>query len=92
MRALGATRLQLAAVAIFPATLGRFLLYFFYRWETCVREATVLGLLGFISLGWFIEDARARTHYDEMFLFILLGSAIILIGDLLSALARHRIR
>ncbi len=92
MRALGATRLQIAAVSIFPATLGRFLLYFFYRWETCVREATVLGLLGFISLGWYIQDARARTHYDEMFLFILLGSAIILVGDLLSTLARRRVR
>ena len=92
MRALGATRLQIAAVSIFPATLGRFLLYFFYRWETCVREATVLGLLGFMSLGWYIQDSRARMHYDEMFLFILLGSAITLVGDLLSTLARRRIR
>ena len=92
MRTLGATRLQIAAVSIFPATLGRFLLYFFYRWETCVREATVLGLLGFISLGWYIQDARARTHYDEMLLFILLGSVIILVGDLASALTRRRIR
>ncbi|MDH3592972.1 MAG: ABC transporter permease subunit, partial [Planctomycetota bacterium] len=92
MRALGAGRLQIAATALFPAALNRFLLYFFYRWETCVREATVLGLLGFVSLGWFITDAQVRTKYDEMVLFVLLGSAIILIGDLLSALARGLLR
>jgi phosphonate transport system permease protein len=92
LRALGASRAQIAAGALYPAALGRFLLYFFYRWETCVREATVLGMLGFMGLGWFIRDTRARTFYDEMLLYVLLGSAIILAGDLLSALARRLVR
>ncbi len=92
LRALGASRLQIAATAIAPTALNRFLLYFFYRWETCVREATVLGMLGFVSLGWFITDAQVRTNYDEMFLFILLGAGIILVGDLVSAGARRLIR
>ncbi|MEE8107504.1 MAG: ABC transporter permease subunit [Planctomycetota bacterium] len=92
LRALGASRVQIAAGALYPAALGRFLLYFFYRWETCVREATVLGMLGFMGLGWFIRDTRARTFYDEMLLYVLLGSAIILAGDLLSALARRLVR
>ena len=92
LRSLGGTRMQIAASALLPASLGRFLLYFFYRWETCVREATVLGLLGFISLGWFIQQARAGVRYDEMVLFVLLGSAIIIAGDLLSALARRVVR
>ncbi|MHC4548298.1 MAG: PhnE/PtxC family ABC transporter permease [Planctomycetota bacterium] len=92
LRGLGASRLQVASAAIFPAALGRFLLYFFYRWETCVREATVLGLLGFVSLGWYIQQARAGVRYDEMVLFVLLGAAIILVGDLTSALARALVR
>ena len=92
MRASGATRGQIGVVAIFPASLGRFLLYFFYRWETCVREATVLGLLGIVSLGYWIQDARARTHYDVMFLYILLGVVLILLGDFVSAVARAAIR
>lgn len=92
MRAAGATRAQIGVAAIFPASLGRFLLYFFYRWETCVREATVLGLLGIVSLGYWIQDARARTHYDVMFLFILLGVVLILVGDFVSAIARSAIR
>ena len=92
LRGLGASRLQIAATGLFPLILPRFLLYFFYRWETCVREATVLGMLGIVSLGYWIVDARARTHYDDMVLFILLGAAIVLVGDLVSAVAREVIR
>jgi len=43
--------------AIMPDVLPRFLLYFFYRWETCVREATVPGMLGVLSLGTLVRDA-----------------------------------
>lgn len=92
LRALGGTRLQVAAVGVLPLVLPRFLLYFFYRWETCVREATVLGLLGFTSLGYWIADARARDRYDEMVLFIVLGAGLVLLGDVVSAVTRAFVR
>jgi ABC-type phosphate/phosphonate transport system permease subunit len=57
-----------------------------------VREATVLGLLGFVSLGWYIQQARAGVRYDEMVLFVLLGAGIILVGDFTSAVARALVR
>ncbi len=92
LRGLGANRAQIAAAGIFPLVLPRFMLFFFYRWETCVREATVLGMLGIVSLGFWIVDARARNHYDEMVFFVLIGAAIVLVGDLVSALAREVVR
>lgn len=92
LRAAGASRFQLVWASVFPQTLPRFLLYFFYRWETCVREATVLGMLGMASLGLLIVESRARNHYDEMLYFILLGAALVLLGDLISALTRRFIR
>ena len=92
LRSLGATRLQIFGAAVIPMALPRFLMFFFYRWETCVREATILGLLGFVSLGFWIQDARARNNYDEMFLLILLGATLIMVGDLVSAIARKVIR
>ena len=92
LRALGARRRQVAIAGILPAVTPRFLLFFFYRWETCVREATVLGMLGIVSLGFFIQDARARQQYDVMLALSLLGSAIVLVGDLVSALARAAVR
>jgi phosphonate transport system permease protein len=92
LRGLGASRTQLAAVAVLPAVAGRFLSFLFYRWETCVREATALGMLGVVSLGFFVQDARARQHYDVMFALIVTGAAIVLIGDFVSAAARELIR
>lgn len=92
LRGAGATRLQVASNAVFPASLGRFLLYFFYRWETCVREATVLGMLGIVSLGYLVLEARVRDRYDEMLFFVLLGAGLVLLGDAVSALARHLVR
>jgi phosphonate transport system permease protein len=92
LRGAGATRLQVASIAIAPAAFSRFLLYFFYRWETCVRDATVLGLLGFSSLGYWIVDARARNSYDLMLFFVLLGALLVLVGDVASALCRRQVR
>tara|TARA_E500000331_G_scaffold357994_2_gene422110 strand:+ start:3169 stop:4044 length:876 start_codon:yes stop_codon:yes gene_type:complete len=92
LTSIGASRLQTVLAAVAPAALPRLLLFFFYRWETCVREATVLGMLGIVSLGFWIQDARARNFYDEMFFLILLGAFIVMIGDVVSTLVRAYVR
>ena len=92
LTSIGASRLQIVMAAVAPAALPRLLLFFFYRWETCVREATVLGMLGIVSLGFWIQDARARNFYDEMFFLILLGAFIVMIGDAVSTLVRAYVR
>ena len=55
-------------------------------------EATVLGMLGVVSLGYYIQQARGKMFYDEMLLLILLGAGIVIASDLLSALARRYLR
>jgi phosphonate transport system permease protein len=92
LRATGASRRGVLAVGVFPLALGNYLLYFFYRFETCVREATVLGMLGVVSLGFYIQEARAKLYYDEMLLLIGLGALIVLASDLASSLARRYLR
>jgi len=92
-RASGGTRTQIAALVLFPQTLSRMLLYFFYRWESCVRESVVLGMLGVATLGYLIQnDARARMRYDEMLLYLMLGAVLVLAGDVVSALVRRWVR
>ena len=92
LHGLGATRSQVLVGAAVPAALPRYLLYFFYRYETCIREATVLGMLGVVSLGYWIQDARARLHYDDMLFLVLLGSLLVIVGDVLSMAARAWLR
>lgn len=92
LRGLGATRAQIAITGVAPTALPRWLLYFFYRWETCVREATVLGMLGLAGLGYWLNEADAHDREDLLILYALLGSVLVLIGDLVSAYARRMIR
>jgi len=92
LHAIGASRTEIFIAGVFPQAMGRYLLYFFYRFETCVREASVLGILGIVSLGYWIEEARAKHYYDEMFFFVALGALIVIAADFLSAGARRYIR
>lgn len=92
LRAHGQSRLQVVVFGIVPTVLPRALLYFFYRWETCVREATVLGMLGIVSLGLWIREARARDWYDEMLVFMFLGALLVVAGDIVSWFARRQVR
>ena len=92
LRGLGAGRLQVALFAFAPPLFARFLLFLFYRWESCLREATVLGMLGILSLGYWIEDARTRGQMDVMLFFVLLGCALVVVGDALSGLVRGGVR
>lgn len=89
----GGTRFQGYFHSTMPESFNRFLMYLFYRWETCVREATVLGMLGFASLGLHINLSRNFSRaYDEMLFYVLLGSAVIFIGDFISILIRRSLR
>lgn len=93
LRSAGGTRMQCYIFAYLPAVGNRFLLYLFYRWETCVREASVLGMLGVASLGLSISLARNFYYaYDAMFFFVTLGSCAVMAGDFLSLIARHYLR
>ena len=91
-RGLGATRWQIFSLVAVPSLFSRFLIFFFYRWETCVRDATVLGMLGIPTLGYYILEARAKDHLDEMLFFVILGSIVVLLGDLLSLFIRWRLQ
>jgi len=88
----GASRGQTYLGSLAPLSFNRFLLFFFYRWETCVREATILGMLAISSLGYYISISRNYFHYDQMLFYVLLGAAVIFAGDLLSDWLRRRLR
>ena len=92
MSCLGANRRQITLAVIPPLATGRFFLYLCYRFETCVREATVLGMLGVVSLGYWIQDARARHFHDQMLLLVAVGGLIVLGADIVSHFARNWIR
>lgn len=89
---LGAGRLGALWAGPWIGQRGRHLLFACYRFETCVRESTVLGLFGVVSLGYWIADARARQFYDELILWIGLGALLVGLADGLSRRWRSALR
>lgn len=87
----GSGRMKTFGAVLFPAVFNRFLIYFFYRWETCTKDATVLGMLGILTLGNLIALSKG-FFWDEMFFYILLGASVILAGDLFSTILRRWLR
>ena len=90
-RAAGASRAQIAWCVALPQATPRWLVFVFYRLESCIRESVVLGMLGVGTLGYLIQnDARAKLRYDEMLLYLALGLILVLGGDRVSRAVRRR--
>jgi phosphonate transport system permease protein len=88
----GGSRFSAYLGVLVPENFNRFVLYLFYRWETCIREATMLGMLGVGSLGFLISEAEVSFYYDEMLLWVILGGSLVFAGDIVSDWVRLRLR
>lgn len=87
----GQGRAGVFGTTMIPAAFNRFLIYFFYRWETCVKDATVLGMLGLLTLGKLIALSKG-FFWDQMLFYVLLGGSVIVLGDLFSTVLRRWLR
>ena len=88
----GGSRAEAYLGTLLPRSFNRLVLFLFYRWETCIREATILGMLGVGSLGFLISEAKVRFYYDELLLWVILGGGIVFVGDFISDWVRKRLR
>jgi ABC-type phosphate/phosphonate transport system permease subunit len=92
LRSLGAGDTSVMLFGVWPRILPQFLVYFFYSWETCLREAAILGILGLHTLGFHIYHSFAVFRYDDALLYIAMNSVVVIAGDLLSSWGRRRVR
>lgn len=77
---------------VLPLSLPRFLAYALYRWEVCMRETVIVGLVGAGGLGRLLMEQLSSFDYRGMVLtlgcFLLLTFAV----DWVSASARQSMR
>ncbi|NJM97320.1 MAG: ABC transporter permease subunit [Phormidesmis sp. RL_2_1] len=66
LRALGAASGSLIFYGILPANRSRFLAYVFYRWEVCLRETVIVGLVGAGGLGRLITEQLSSFDYSAL--------------------------
>ncbi|MBD1918502.1 MULTISPECIES: ABC transporter permease subunit [Cyanophyceae] len=73
---LGANPSAIVAYGILPQNLGRFLAYILYRWEVCLRETVIVGLVGAGGLGRLLTEQISSFDYSGV--MITLGVFVVL--------------
>ncbi len=66
LRSLGASSGGVIFYGILPANLARFLAYILYRWEVCLRETVIVGLVGAGGLGRVMTEQLSSFDYSAL--------------------------
>ncbi|MEZ5909106.1 MAG: ABC transporter permease subunit [Hyphomicrobiaceae bacterium] len=80
IRATGATRLQEVIFGVIPQVLPMWSSLTLYRFETNVRSATVLGIVGAGGIGQSLYENIRSFNYSETSTIIIIVLAVMLIG------------
>jgi len=90
IRGTGATKLQEIVFGVIPQVLPLWISYTLYRFESNVRSATVLGIVGGGGIGMTFNDVMRSFRYDQAsaVLLIVIGTVVVL--DITSQMIRRR--
>jgi phosphonate transport system permease protein len=89
IRATGADRLQEVIFGIIPQVLPLWSSFTLYRFETNVRSATVLGLVGAGGIGQPLYENIRSFQYSETAAILIIVVATVMLIDMLSAQLRR---
>jgi len=91
VESVGANRLQVISFAVIPQALPLMLSYSLLYWESNIRAATVLGLVGAGGIGFQIQVSMRLFRYHDLTVYILMLIVTVTIIDRASAMLRARI-
>ncbi|MGB0684283.1 MAG: phosphonate ABC transporter, permease protein PhnE [Magnetovibrionaceae bacterium] len=91
IRATGASRLQEVIYGVIPQVLPLWTSYSLYRFETLVRSATVLGIVGAGGIGFIFYESFRSFQYDNAAAIIVVVVVVVTIIDLISSEIRKRL-
>ncbi len=91
LKAIGHRPVQTFLVGIIPAALPNLITYSFYRFECALRSSAVLGFVGIETIGLYIELSHEEFYYREVWTYLYLLLALIVIVDLWGAGIRKRL-
>ncbi|MBV8886955.1 MAG: ABC transporter permease subunit, partial [Chroococcidiopsidaceae cyanobacterium CP_BM_RX_35] len=92
LSALGATGPQVFLYGVLPTTLPRSIAYTLYRWEVCMRETAIVGLVGAGGLGRLLTEQLSSFDYKSLVTTLLCFMILTFLVDLLSASVRQSLR
>ena len=92
LTSLGAGPGAVVAYGILPQNLGRFLAYILYRWEVCLRETVIVGLVGAGGLGRLLTEQISGFDYQGVMVTLAVFVALTFGVDAVSQRLRGVLR
>ena len=91
IQATGASRLQQIIYGVIPQVLPLWTSFSLYRFETLVRSATVLGIVGAGGIGFMFYESFRAFQYDRASAVIIIVVVSVTIIDIISSQLRKRL-
>ncbi|MBC8748664.1 phosphonate transport system permease protein [Paraburkholderia sp. WC7.3g] len=91
VRATGATRLDEIVYAVLPQVLPLWISYALYRFESNVRSAMVVGMVGAGGIGVVLYEAIRSFNYAQTAAVMIMVIVVVTMIDLGSAWLRERV-
>ncbi|MEK7432448.1 MAG: phosphonate ABC transporter, permease protein PhnE [Cyanobacteriota bacterium] len=88
LKATGANYMQVLSFAVVPQILPPLISIWLYRFETNIRAASVLGLIGAGGMGYLLNNAFRTFAYREASAMILILIVLVISVDTMSARLR----
>jgi phosphonate transport system permease protein len=89
--AVGAPRLHVIGFGVVPQILPNFLSYILLRFESDIRSASVIGMVGGGGIGFYLWDTLRAFNDREAATVILLIVAMVTCVDIISARIRRAV-
>ncbi len=92
LKAQGAAATPIFLYGVLPPTLPRFVAYILYRWEVCIRETVIVGLVGAGGLGRLLTEQLSSFDYPGLLVTLSCFIGLTFLVDLISATLRKALR
>lgn len=91
IQATGASRMQQILFGVIPQVMPLWTSFSLYRFETLVRSATVLGIVGAGGIGFTFYESFRSFQYDRASAVIIIVVVSVTIIDIISSQLRKRL-
>ncbi|MWV64081.1 phosphonate ABC transporter, permease protein PhnE [Halorubrum sp. JWXQ-INN 858] len=92
IRSTGASPIQVLLYGVAPQVMPRLIGLSIYRWDINIRAATILGVVGAGGIGNVLIRSFDRYDYQYSMAIILSIIAVVIVGEVASAVARRRVQ
>lgn len=92
IEAIGARQSLVFLYGILPRTLPGFLAYILYRWEVCIRETAIVGLVGTGGLGRLLTEQLSSFDYPAVLTTLMFFLGLTVLVDFISGSVRRSLR